>query len=104
MKGMKTGIPFNITLSGSDVANAFLQDPTGQDYIQLPVNDSYLITDMIFTGAGADTIKQEILVNGRQTPEEILNGANLATTYDRQARYAGIAFNAGSKVQFKQVA
>jgi len=104
LKGLRTGKAFNITLSGSDVATEYLTDPSGADNLQIPSDDTYLLKDMIFTAAGVDTNVLNIEVNGRQTPESVLDAANTGSILQRQMMSANVAFQAGARVQFKQSA
>lgn len=98
------GKQFNINLYGSDVANAFLTDPASNAFVQVPSDGVYRLKDAIFSASGVDTLKLAIYVNGRSTPEVILDSANLGTVFNRQVPSMNLNFNAGAQVKFQQIA
>lgn len=101
---MQTGKQFNVNLYGSDVANAYLTDPSGNAFIQLPNDGNYKLKDAIFSASGVDTLKLEVYVNGRSTPEVILDSANIGTVFNRQVPTMNLNFLSGANVKFKQIA
>lgn len=103
-RNINNGKMFNINLYGSDVANAYLTDPSGNAFVQLPNDGNYVISDAVFSASGVDTLKLNVEVNGRSTPEVILDSANIGTVLDRQIKSMKLAFMSGANVKFKQVA
>lgn len=101
---VSTGKQFNINLAGSDVANAYLTDPSGNAFVQLPNDGVYKLKDAIFSASGVDTLKLGILVNGRSTPEVILDSANLGSVFNRQITSMNLMFASGANIKFQQLA
>lgn len=91
-------------ISASDVADEFYQFGSGDGFVQLPMDQNYFLVDLILTAAGTDTSRAEIYANQKLTPEQIQNGANLATNVSRQFAGAAIGFGAGAMLKFKQKA
>jgi hypothetical protein len=60
------------------------------------------ISDIILTAAGADTTNSEIWVNGKNTGEIVLHGANITITVGRQISGSPVAVENGAQVQFIQ--
>lgn len=97
-----TGKRFNINLSADDVSGNYVTDPSGSEFVQLPNDGIYILSDLVLSAAGADTDTLSVEVNGRTTPEVILDSANKGDVYDRQVKSMKLAFQPGSKVAFKQ--
>lgn len=91
-------------ITASDVANEYYLFPNGGNFIQIPLDSTYFITDVILDGAGKDTTRGVIYVNQKLTPEQIANSANLTTNVSRQFMGSPIGFAAGSTLQVLQVA
>jgi len=59
---------------------------------------------MILTSAGTDTTQSDIFANDNTIGVQVSNGANLGTVFNRQFMSSPIAFKAGSRLRFKQIA
>jgi hypothetical protein len=91
-------------ITASDVANEYFILPSGDDFLQLPLDSDYFLTDVILSAAGTDTTRSLIYANQKLTPEQIANSANLATNVSRQFMGSPIGFKAGTTLKFQQVA
>ena len=69
----------------SDVNAAYYVFPDGNNDVVLPSNHGVLaLIDLVLSAAGTDTSNGDILINGKNTGERILNAANLGTNFSRQ--------------------
>ena len=95
------GVIKNLPLTASDVNAAFWLFPDGSSTLPLGTSAA-VIRDIVYTSAGVDTTSVDLFVNGINTGYRIFNGANLATTINRQVANSPIGIKPGANVRFVQ--
>jgi hypothetical protein len=91
-------------ITASDVAAAaWVMEDASTILKVASTQGSVQIADIILTGAGGtDTTNIEIWVNGKQTGEIVLGGANTTATISRQIQGSPVMVEPGAQIQFIQ--
>ena len=98
------GKVIHLGMTISDVAGEYAISPDGSDFVQLPSDQVYILSDIITVTGGTDTNFQEIFANGLNTGLKVSNKSNLNTSNNRQFQGAPVPFRPGSLLKFKQTA
>lgn len=99
------GYTFSYPCTVSDVNAEYYVFPDANNDVVLPSNHGNLaLIDLVLSGAGTDTSKADVYVNGKTTGEQVLNSANLGTNFSRQYTMASPMLIApASRLRIKQL-
>jgi len=101
----ENGDPFSFFCTVTDINGGYYLTPDGQADMTLPTQYGRIVylKDIILSPAGGtDTTTATIYINGKNTGELVVNGANLGTNLSRQFQQNPMAIAAGSKLRFVQ--
>ena len=102
LKGVSNGRTVHMPMAFDDVVNNFATFPDGDTKLQLASDQAYMLVDWIVVTGGTDTQSVDIFKNGLNASIQLVPKANLNTSNNRQLQSNPIAFEAGSKLMFKQ--
>lgn len=107
LRPARGGPPRIVSLSASDVADAFMtEDETGLTYVNVPNSTGgYIIDDFQLSAAGVDTTRLRLVVDGVDT-QVTFRDSFLADTSVAPANRVprGLGIGAGKQIQLKQLA
>lgn len=107
MRPLAGGAPRFVSMSASDVANAYLtNDDDGLTYVSVPLaTKGYELYDIQLSAAGVDTTRLRLVVDGIEQQIVFRDSFLASTSVEPDGRVPrGIAISAGKQIQLKQIA
>lgn len=94
--------PFQHSCTVSDVNGEFYVFEDGQSFTTLPSGGEVRLVDVILSAAGTDTSTGSLFVNQKNTGEQIMNSANLASNQARQFAGVPVRIRGGANLRITQ--